>query len=384
MVYHGIWVAIRNAIGYWSPQPKWSDYEYQRLRSWGLNAVNYIANWDFHLEPSETEPYVYEPRLMAELPNQIELALKNGIQPFIDISVGTGTGWTGTKGGDYVNFNQVDAAGLGGRDRYIALLKTIAKLHPKLGIDVWLFPYHGQVNLIGRNGEVAGGMERARILHQETLPALYRAVREETDAPIYVIPVWQGQWSDMTTGVYDMVEGWGWPFAEDRKLYLGFSNKGTFNPANQAITNGGEWNYNYARVDRDFQPLLNFKARHPNVVGGYVCPESIALRIHNGSYPEAAVRPVKQSRLNWARYLFEKMRQNDLSWSHFDLGWWYRGATGLGGYSILESDGHDSEVSLLMSEYAKIYPRGGQAFMGLFAGLFGLTLLVASTIRRRR
>lgn len=387
MIYHGIWVPIRNACGYWDPPP-WSDAEYQRLRNWGLNAVNYIATWDYHLELDENSPRVYESKVMDELDNQVKLALEVGLQPFIDITAQTGSGWVGLKGGDYIVYNQQDSSGSYGQDRYIALLQYLAERYPKLGIDVWLFPYHAESDKFPENPEIN---ERLIRLHSETLPNLYDSIKTFTKAPIVINPIWQGQWGTWETGnaceIYDLVEQFGWPFARDSRLYLGFSNKGK--KSNALVSQGAEWNYDYERIDQHIQPLLNFKQRHLESVGGYICSESIALRIHNTNYPEAAIRPVKQSRLDWAKYIFEKMKNNDLGWSHFDLGWWISDMSHgpMGDYSILEADGSDSAVSMLMSEYAPTPKFPLWNFFGSvvkYLGPIGLGLYLIGRMPKRR
>lgn len=343
MVFRGSCLPM-SQVG-WKP---FTDEDYARLKSWNLNSV--LFNWHWGADPIGPEPNEFAPGIYSEanlqkMEQQIALARAHGLYPFIGIQNSfdqqtpppSWIGWPDPYGGDYINLNTADASGTLGRDRYVALLRMLAHRFPDCGFDVWSFPYHAQPEHREYNEP---DLMRETTFYTVTQPLLYRTIREiRPTAPIVLNPMFQGvrriDGEDVMTGGLTMQ-----PYIDDRNVYYGFnSHNGGYG---RMVRLCEDWDRDMAKLDRQWQPLVNFKAQHPRAQT--ICIEWIGLYIHD----PCSERPIRQSRLDWAEAQFQKADETRSSWMYFR--YLSPGVAGPG--SPLELDGTETAIVDLIKRYA--------------------------------
>lgn len=317
-----------------------SSADWDRFQRWGFNAVLFVVWWG-QIEPNEKAPRVYDEATLSLIGSLAAEAHNRGIKPFLSIRVSYGTsgwepyqGWPALKGADYVNHNLVDAAWWDGGERYKCMLQTIAERFPDLGICVWHFPYHSEIP------DDADIQE----YYSVTLPRLYNGIRVVGNNAIILNPIWQGRYGDWNTGLntgqYDLIDqreyyaGQAW--LSDPNCYFGFNNHD--GKTQYTVSQGGAWNGDVDQIDREYQPMLDFKAKYGLSSDKFVTVESLAFA-RSSTSPYS----IEQSRLDWVKAHLEKMKTEGLGWFY----WWYR--QGRSGDCLLWSDGSDTPIATLHS-----------------------------------
>lgn len=354
--FHGVTTQTEIA----APYKSWgrgglSEEDYERLQSWGINSIIYHTWWS-HVEESEEDPGVYNEVYLQRIGNQIQLAKDHGLYPFILIQatygippVSTWRGWSAEYSFDYINWNWPypnDPTDTPARDRYINLWRYLAQRFPDTGLVLTVFPYH-------REDSTPANLTQ---LYENTLPALYYGVRDYTDEYIMIHPMHQGQsgsWqTGLTSGQYDTIEQYGFPFTDDPRLIYGFNNHGKAD--NKVVEQGGQWDYDYARLREHYAPLASFKEKYDVHFG---CIESTPIDVH--MTPEYTYRPIDSTRLDWIRAHSEEMEKVDASWWYFTYDndpSWSEPVDLINGVLV------DNGIADVISEYAPIdeYTFGGR------------------------
>jgi hypothetical protein len=332
-------VSLSQACGLISPnigQP-YTETDYTRFQQWNLNAIVYEVFWTHLLEPDELQPGIYDAVLLEALDRQIELAQRHGLYTFLAPRVSFNPedpkswyGWADRFGYDYVNFNQLDASGTAGRDRYVDVFRMLSQRYPDVGFCVTFYPYHHQ-----------SATDPTQIVqfYNVTLPLLYTTLRNFTDEYLIINLIHQGYGESLTTGQYLVIEDFGYPFTDDPKLLYGFNNHD--GDDNMFVARGGSWDYNTSQLTRNYEPLLAFQSKYHV---SFACVEGFALDVHL----DATSRPIETSRLGWVQAQLEIMNTYQLGWFYFTYEnppYWA---------SPVEEDGSDNAIASLLQQYASV------------------------------
>lgn len=317
----------------WRP---FTEEDYLRIKALGVNSILYKLWWtgaeiDGGIEPFEDQVGYYSEATLSRLEEQIALARKVGLKPFIGVqnsNFQTGSsryvGWADIYGGDGINLDTAM------RERYCNMLRMLAQRFPNVGLDVWSFPYHAEPELFPSE-------ERERTFYEVTQPLLLKTVREvSSTVPVILNPLKQGIGiKDATSsGELDVQ-----PYHNDPNVFYGInSHNGGYGGVCRV---GTEWDYDYDRLEQNFAAVGRFKAKYPKA--HVACVEWIGLVIH-GAVPD---RPILQSRLDWCRALFEKAKE-------LNIDWFYHCYTqGLPEHPY-EADNSETAISQMIAEYAPI------------------------------
>ena len=324
----------------------YSDSDYVWIKDHGYNYVEFWIHWtqtryDRGLEQNELEPYTYrEPNLLL-LEQEVAKAQSHGLKTGIGLRVyyhgSGGYGWTDndSKGFNYVNLNEKDSAGVGGRERYVRMINYIAGRFKTCIIDPWVFPGHGQANVITEESE--------RIFYEVTQPAFIDAIRSAgNNQPIILNPLlqgcyfygWPADWSKLKqTGAFESPN---FKTHSDPNIYYGTNGHDNYN---SLCTGSGNWDYDVDRLREMWQPAVDFATNHK-----VICVEFGSLDIHN-SRPE---RPIDSSRIAWLRESLKICEESGISIAY------HRYEYPVSVQSPRESDGLDSEVQGVLDEFANL------------------------------
>ena len=339
----GCTVSLLQAVGRNSgtDTSPFTDIDYARLHRWNLNTILYEVFWTHLLEPDELQPGQLNEDLLDDLNHQLIFAKRQGLYPFIAPRIAFNPknpqswyGWADPYGYDYVNLNLPDASGTLGRDRFTSLLQTLAQRFPDTGICFAFYPYHAEQT----------NTTQAQIFYEVTIPMLYQAVRAVTDEYLFFHPLHQGNrgdwFSGTTTGQYDVIEQYGYPFTEDPKLIYGFANHDMED--NERVLKGESWNYDYERLREHYEPLRQFKERHPNL--SFACGESTPLVIHT---QDTQYRPVDPTRLDWLEAQMQVMEELGLGWFYY----LYENPPNWA--SPIDDNGTDNAIAKILANFAR-------------------------------
>ena len=339
VVYHGIALPAHQA-SIWTV---YTDADYARFASWGLNSVLYNIWWTHYWEADELNPGGYNEAWLTGLETQVALALAHGLKPLLCSHVSFAKdgayGWADTtqRGPDYVNLNEQDASGSYGRDRYCNWLRMLAQRFPECGIDPWGFPYHASWSLLQNQPD------KEITFYNVTQRAFLQAIRSVSNQTIILNPLQQGVYHvpyKLQTGQF---------INPNFRTHDDYSNilygTNTHDAAghngspsyNQIASLGAEWDYDLDWMKHQMQPAVDLAKTHD-----VVCVENIALIIHGG----LSERPILQSRLDWMEELLKIEQNAGISWFH------HRYENPPGVQSPIETDGSDTAVAQLIAEYA--------------------------------
>ncbi len=359
--------------------------DYERIKSWGLNTVMFGYMWSY----IEDDPMVpgnpdtgegYRQDRLQILEDEIEQARSYGLYTIIAPRICYNPNNSEMKSyhypwkvdgvyvgptHDYVSLNldycsnpetgehYIDGLAPG-RDRYANHLNYIAQRFPDTGIAVWHFPYHQQ----SVDTEQIPDVNRRDIYYQETLPAMYQAIRSvDENRLIVLVPIHQGARSvngvKTITGEYAYFDQYidYFPIDDKKTFWECNTHDGAYARECRGCVSGkdDEWDYDYEQLDEQWQPAADFKT---NYDVNLISIESIGLVIHpctNDACPQCGIRPIDQSRLDWTEAMLQKQDELDMSWIY----WRYEKSPIT--ETPQEEDGSNTSIADLLTEYSSIW-----------------------------
>lgn len=207
---------------------------FKKIKEWGFDTVLITFWWSFFEE--EGSPYQYNEENLRIFRSKIDIAIDEGLIVILSGRVCLDPvempDWAGWSTHDYVIQNDE------GLNRYIALWKMLIDRFPDCEYCPWHFPYHRQ----------DCSTEKKTRYHEYIFPKLLAGIREKTNKRIIYSPIWQGNADEGSTW-YEQNE----PLKDSNILY------GVGHMIPWYVTDQGNWNYDYDRLDRAFKGIKRFR-----------------------------------------------------------------------------------------------------------------------------
>ncbi len=307
------------------------------MNDWGANCISISITWagldhsDYSngFEPDEQvignwqTGEGYSELSLERLHSYVDMAESNGLktilvaQPISEHAHDSTTDWAQKYGSDFITFNtQPGNTPIPGLDRFCNFLKFITKEFPNSAIVPWHFPYHKDANSVTD--------EVKEEFYSVTLPTMLEAIRKvDPDRDVFLYPLQQGL--GYVDGKHTPTAGYNdIPYIEgDEHVYYGMnSHDGYINVPEGSrwghIARVGEqWSYDMEEFNRQWQPAVDFKEKHPKAK--LVCTEwiGIAVQPDNPICETCGDRPIDQTRLDWSNAMFEKAEELEMSWTYW-------------------------------------------------------------------
>ena len=287
---------------------------FQQISGWGFNVIRIPLWWGANIEHYQDQPGVYDEENLQKLEQVVHYAGEANLYVILSVRVsgGPGTDWGGWPTHSYLLTSE-------GLTRYCNFIEMLIQRFdpypPIIGFNPWHFPFHGEWDA-NKNFIISSQYYKA------ITPSMISSVRQYSNKIIFYSPMLHGlrgisnqyphTWdtgefafispiSDpLNNAVYEHDGYWPLPVSLPDQA-----------PENHRQYNYPDWNYDIEdlRIQISFAKAFSDQYNVPMMMGEF------GLQIH--IYPEASVRPIRQSRID---YLDTKLTILD---EYGDYNWLY-------------------------------------------------------------
>jgi len=280
----------------------------QRVKDWNFNAISIITPWR-RIEPSKDQVGAYDEEDLQDIEEIIGWC--KDVDLYVIISLRAyGMWWAATHNWgpcaesiDYL----LTAEGQQRYQDFLAMM--IQRFDPYanvIGFNGWFFPFHGYT---GKWTDPAW----TECYYDVYTPIIVNTIREYSDKTIFYSPCYQGgtpagdPFTEVCdTGQFSLIQ----PLDDNNVVYCHRFHRGRgVSGNNRGVENGEEWDYDYAFVESQMDPGIDFM----NAYDVPLCACEFGLRTQDVE--------ITKSRLDCQDYKFQLMNHTgSYHWTYWMLG----------------------------------------------------------------
>jgi len=287
--------------------PLLSLERFKEIKSWGFNTMSIPVNWKY-VEPYKDQVGAYSEENLQKMEQIIDWCGQSGL--YVVISFRIIAMWWASSWDDQeytLEWVQTEEAQQRYQNVLTMLVQRFDEYDNVIGFNGWFFPFHGY---IGKWWDPAW----EDCYYNVYTPIIVNTIRAYSNKIIFYSPCYQGgtpigtvSSESLDTGQFALIT----PLNDDNVVYTHRLHRGRgVNGNARGVEDGDEWDYDYAYLERQIQPAIDFM----NTYDVPLCAIEFGLVTQNQL-------PIKQSRLDCQDYKFELMNNTgSYHWTYWLYG----------------------------------------------------------------